>query len=142
MNPPNTVIERGLGGPICGECAHVLPVVGQHARICLLCHPEYEFNHMLDERELGILAKGMIKRDQSAVATVKHWVRLGQLVDHFKEEGFDLLFRHPESGKYVDPFDQGPKMAPMPYCGGAGCKQLQHGMTFHDENCPEREGKR
>jgi hypothetical protein len=56
----------------------------------------------------------MKKNDQSAKATIKRWLRFGQMVDHFIDKDFELVFRAKDGGE-VDPFDKGgPKMAPIP----------------------------
>jgi hypothetical protein len=137
MRPPNTVIERGLGGPICGECQNVLAVSGPHNRICLHCHSHLAFSELLDERELAILKEGMVKYDMSAKAVIKKWLRLGQMADLFVAQGYEMVFRLGDNE--VDPFDRGPKMAPMPACGGVDCKVLQPGMTYHNlDTCPEK----
>jgi hypothetical protein len=113
--PTNSVIERGLGGPICGGCGAVLPVTGVHEKVCLKCCPEQEFSELLDGRELEILLAAMKKSDQSAKAVMKRWLRFGQMVDHFVGKEFELVFRAKDGSEEVDPFDKGgPKLAPMP----------------------------
>lgn len=116
MKPPNTVIHRGAGGPVCGECYAVLPVIGEHMHVCLKCHPHFEFSALLDERELGILKETMAKYDMSAKAVIKKWIRLGQMTDHFVADGYELVFRIGDNE--IDPLHLGgPKMAPMPAPG-------------------------
>src|SRR5271155_3650133 len=100
MKPPNTVIERGLGGPICGECARVLPVMGALNRVCIQCHPQLEFVELLGDalgaensRELDVLADLMKKKDMTARGVIRHMFRLGQMVDNFTSQGYEVVFR-------------------------------------------------
>jgi hypothetical protein len=146
VKPPNTVIERGLGGPICGECQRVLPVAGALNRVCIQCHPQLEFAELLGDalgaensRELDTLAQLMKKKDMTARGVIRHMFRLGQMVDHFTALGYEMVFRLGDDE--IDPLHMGgPKMAPMPDCGGVDCKILQPGMTYHNtDTCPEKE---
>jgi hypothetical protein len=95
----------------------------------------------LSDREAEVLTEIATRRDTSINAVMRQALRVYQLVDHYQREGMTLGFLD-DQGDFFDPFDQGPKMAPTPYCGGVNCKQLKPGMTFHDEKCPEREGNR
>ena len=113
----NTVRERGLGGPVCGECDSLLPVSGKNNRVCLKCHPEREIE-FLDDREHGFLREMMDRKDMSAEAVMRHMFRLGQAVDHFMSQGLTLAFLNPETGDVTRPFDrQDKKLAPMPGVG-------------------------
>jgi hypothetical protein len=113
----NTVIERGLGGPVCGECDSLLPVAGKNNRVCLRCHPEREIE-FLDDREHKFLREMMDKKDMSAEAVMRHMFRLGQSVDHFLSLGLTLAFLNPETGETVRPFERlDKKLAPMPGVG-------------------------
>ncbi len=98
-----------------------------------------EFPELLDgDRDQRILSEAMVKYDMSAKAVVKKWVRLGQMADMMIAQGYEMVFRLGDTE--VDPFDSGPKMAPMPECGGRDCKILQPGMTYHNtDTCPEKE---
>jgi hypothetical protein len=117
MTPPNTVIERGLGGPVCGECGQLLPVSGKNNRVCLKCFPEREIE-FLDEREQGFLREMMDKKEMSATATMRHMFRLGQAVDYFLAKGLTLAFINPATGETETPFNrQDKKLAPMPGVG-------------------------
>jgi len=143
MKPPNTVIERGLGGPVCGECGSILNVAGTCNRICLKCYPHFEFLELLGDalgaensRELDVLADLMKKKDMTARGVIRHMFRLGQMVDNFTSQGYEVVFRLGDDE--IDPFDRGPKKAPMLECGGVDCKILQPGMTYHNmDTCPE-----
>lgn len=145
MKPPNTVIERGLGGPICGECLRVLPVSGPLNRVCIQCRPQLEYVELLGDalgaensRELDVLAELMMTKDMTARGVIRHMFRLGQMVDNFTRQGYEVVFRLGD--EEIDPLHLGgPKMAPMPECGGLNCKILKPGMTFHDETCPLRQ---
>jgi hypothetical protein len=119
MKPPNTVIERGMGGPVCGECQRVLPVAGALNRVCIQCYPQLEFVELLggslgaeNSRELDVLAELMKKKQMTARGVIRHMFRLGQMVDLFTAQGYEVVFR--KGDDEVDPFDRGPKMAPMP----------------------------
>lgn len=134
--PPNTVIYRGMAGPVCGECSDLLPISGEHMHVCLKCHPQLEFSTLLEERGLDILKEAMAKYDMPAKAVIKKWIRLGQMADKFMVEGYEMVFRLGD--EEIDPLHHGPKMAPMPECGGKDCKILQPGMTYHNrDTCPE-----
>lgn len=137
MKPPNTVIERGLGGPVCGECYSLLPVTGELNHVCLRCHPHLEYAGLLDERELKALKVAMDSKEMSAKAVIRHFFRMGQTMDHFLTKGSTIGYLG-DQGDFHDPFDSGPKMAPMPDCGGTRCKVLAPGTTYHDESCPKR----
>src|SRR5271157_1240610 len=80
------------GGPRCGECGCVLPVEGELSRICVLCHPHYEYAGLLDERELKALKEAMGKKGMSAKAVIRHFFRLGQTADCFISEGYEMEF--------------------------------------------------
>lgn len=113
----NTVIERGLGGPVCGECGNLLNVAGKNNRVCLKCLPEREIE-FFDEREHTFLREEMDRCDMSAVAVVRRHFRLGQTVDHFLRQGFHLAFLNPATGETVKPFErEDKKLAPMPGVG-------------------------
>src|SRR5271157_4098798 len=88
MKPPNTVIERGLGGPVCGECGSILNVAGTCNRICLKCYPHFEFLELLGDalgaensRELDALAEIMKRKDMTARGVIRHLFRLGHMVE-------------------------------------------------------------
>jgi hypothetical protein len=148
VKPPNTVIERGLGGPICGECQRVLPVAGALNRVCIQCHPQLEFVELLGDalgaensRELDALAEIMKRKDMTARGVIRHLFRLGHMIEQ------QLLLEPDTTIGYLDDqgdfhgfFDRLPKKAPMPDCGGVDCKILQPGMTYHNtDTCPEKE---
>src|SRR5208337_2073551 len=112
MTPPNTVIERGLGGPVCGECGQLLPVSGKNNRVCLKCFPEREIE-FLDEREQKFLREMMDKKD-----IMRHMFRLGQGCDFFMSQGYHLAFLNPATGDYEMPFNRTEKkLAPKPGVG-------------------------
>lgn len=67
---------------------------------------------IFNEREREFLHEAMEQKDMSAEATVRHFFRMGQFVDHYLSQGFKLAFV--KDGEMLDPFDRGPKMAPMP----------------------------
>lgn len=114
MGEINTVRERGLGGPVCGECGRILPVSGKNNRVCLACFPERELVEYLDERDMQIVRDVMDSKDLSVKAVVRRFFRLGQLADRYLDKGFRLTFFNPKTLQYEDPFETGPKKAPMP----------------------------
>jgi hypothetical protein len=96
-----------------------------------------------DERERKILQDAMERLDMSATAVIRRWCRMGQLVDHQIQQGYKLAWV--KNGEVVDPFDMGPKMAPMPEDlsrldddGGAQPPAPARSCNRHD-NCDEAE---
>lgn len=72
-----------------------------------------EVERIFDERERAVLREAMERDDMSAEGVVRHFFRMGQLVDLFvRQRGYQLLFR--KGDETVDPFYVGPKMAPIP----------------------------
>jgi hypothetical protein len=73
-----------------------------------------------DDREITALHKAMYEKEMSAEAVVRHFFRMGQLVDHYMKQGYKPVFRLSKGFgivEEVDPFNLGgPKMAPMPEC--------------------------
>jgi hypothetical protein len=65
-----------------------------------------------DERERKILRDTMERLGLSAEATVRYFCRMGQLVDHQIQQGYQIAWM--KDGEVVDPFNVGPKMTPMP----------------------------
>jgi hypothetical protein len=65
-----------------------------------------------DERGQKILREAMERLDLSETATIRYFCRMGQLVDHQIQQGYQIAWM--KDGEVVDPFDVGPKMAPMP----------------------------
>lgn len=110
----NTVRERGLGGPVCGECGKLVAVTGKNNRICLECFPERELVEYLDGREMAVVRRVMDAKDLSAKAVLRRFFRLGQLADHYLDKGYRLAFYNPVTLQYEDPFETGFKKAPMP----------------------------
>jgi hypothetical protein len=66
------------------------------------------------ERELEVIREAAKNDEMSPEYVVKRWVRLGQVVDHHLRQDKKLRFLNPATGELTDPFDTGPKMAPMP----------------------------
>lgn len=67
----------------------------------------------LSNREGEAFQQLMAQKELSESALLRHAFRTYQLVDQYLSQGFKILFRDPE-GKVIDPFDHGPKMAPVP----------------------------
>jgi hypothetical protein len=89
-----------------------------------------------NERELKALHEAMAEKDMSAAAVIRHFFRMGQLVDHYTKQDYKLLFR--KDGKDFDPFDTGPKAAPMPVKGGhIDCPCWATGQYSRVEGCPQ-----
>jgi hypothetical protein len=89
-----------------------------------------------DEREETVLQEAMVQNDMSASATIRRYFRMGQLVDHYMRQDYKLLFR--KDGKDFDPFDMGPKAAPMPVKDGhIDCPCWATGRYSRVEGCPQ-----
>ena len=80
------------------------------------------FNVEFDEREVKIIEEAMVAKGMSATALLRHFVRLGQFIDYWMQkenQGYQLKFQHKNTGEIVDPFYDGPKMAPFSIQGAA-----------------------
>jgi hypothetical protein len=58
----------------------------------------------LTDREHDLLTQAADKKDISAEATLKQWMRMGQLVDVRLTDGESIMFRR-SSGEVYDPFE-------------------------------------
>ena len=67
-----------------------------------------------NERELAVLHEVMYRDEMSAEAVVRRFFRMGQMVDHYIQQGTDLGFLD-DQGDFNSIFRVGgPKMAPVP----------------------------
>ena len=99
------------------------------------------FTISLTEREERILREAAEQKDMSPEAVIKHWLRMGQLMDHYINHGYKPMFHKNvhDVTEVVDPFYTFPKLAPMPFSqdtshldswegeGGAPVRQLSCG---------------
>jgi hypothetical protein len=74
-------------------------------------------NIPLDDRDWLFVHEAAQKDEMRPEMVVRRWMRLGQMVDHFmRKDDLKLKFLNPTTGEIIDPFDSGPKKAPMPTC--------------------------
>jgi hypothetical protein len=71
-------------------------------------------NIKFDDHDLEFIRAAAKKDEMRPEQVVKRWMRLGQTVDHHLRQDKKLRFLNPATGELTDPFDTGPKMAPMP----------------------------
>jgi hypothetical protein len=71
-----------------------------------------DFTCCFDEREEKAIVEISKRRGISLKATVRYLVRLGQMVDYYMTQGFEIGFRSPDSGELTYPFRSENKMAP------------------------------
>lgn len=64
------------------------------------------------DNDKKILGEASKKTGLSEAATTRRFIRLGQMVDHFQQQGYELRFV--KDDETLDPFDNGPKLSPMP----------------------------
>jgi hypothetical protein len=107
------------------------------------------------ERDREIVRQAMMGWEMSAEATIRHFVRMGQMMDTLlKEADGDPIGYLDGQGDFHDPFYKGPKMAPMPPEhvdpfdvpdtwegeGGAPVKEPVRSCNRHS-NCEEAENE-
>lgn len=68
---------------------------------------------IFNDRELSVLYEVMYRNDMSAAAVVRHFFRMGQLVDHHLQLGQQLGYFN-DQGDFNPILQHGPKLAPMP----------------------------
>jgi len=71
--------------------------------------------------ELQIIRKAAESDDMRPEMVVKRWARLGQMSDTMLKQGYEIVYR--KGDEEVDPFDSGPKLAPMPKPTCAACEK-------------------
>jgi hypothetical protein len=70
-----------------------------------------------DERELDVLVNLAKSKEMTHSALIRHFFRMGHMVDHYTHRGYRLAFYNPETKQYEDPFDSGTKMSSNPDFG-------------------------
>jgi hypothetical protein len=73
-----------------------------------------------NDRELSVLHEVMMRDEMSAEAVVRHFFRMGQLLDHHLRLGHELGFLD-DQGDFNPVFERLPKMAPEPKQLSCGC---------------------
>ena len=97
-----------------------------------------EYTIKFDERETEVLTRLAAKKEMSVEALVRHFTRMGQFVDHYITQDYKLLFRPKGKTEPFDPFDMGPKAAPMPTVDGhIDCPCWASGSYSRVEGCPQ-----